>query len=135
MMQNIDTGLSSLIIVARHFGIPADIRQLERAYALEKGPIDSISILRAGQDLKLKVRRREGVAPARLATLPMPAIAKLKNGNYIVIIGMDGQKLGICDPLLRPEPIEAATSATVTGPENSRLEPSGKATWIMVLVD
>lgn len=106
-MQNIDTGLSSLIIVARHFGIPADIRQLERAYALEKGPIDSISILRAGQDLKLKVRRREGVAPARLATLPMPAIAKLKNGNYIVIIGTDGQKLGICDPLLRPEPIEA----------------------------
>ena len=69
MMQNIDTGLSSLIIVARHFGIPADIRQLERAYALEKGPIDSISILRAGQDLKLKVRRREGVAPARLAAL------------------------------------------------------------------
>lgn len=106
-MQNIDTGLSSLIIVARHFGIPADIRQLERAYALEKGPIDSISILRAGQDLKLKVRRLEGVAPARLSMLPLPAIAKLKNGNYIVIIGMDGQKLGICDPLLRPEPIEA----------------------------
>ena len=106
-MQNIDTGLSSLIIVARHFGIPADIRQLERAYALEKGPIDSISILRAGQDLKLKVRRREDVAPTRLAALPMPAIAKLKNGNYIVIIGTDGQKLGICDPLLRPEPIEA----------------------------
>lgn len=107
MMQNIDTGLSSLIIVAKHFGIPADIRQLERAYALEKGHIDSISILRAGQDLKLKVRRLEQVGPERLAALPLPAIAKLKNGNYIVIIGTDGQKLGICDPLLRPEPVEA----------------------------
>ena len=88
MMQNIDTGLSSLIIVARHFGIPADIRQLERAYALEKGPIDSISILRAGQDLLLARVTRRSVAALELqvgdacfAILKSVAIAKADVGH------------------------------------------------------
>lgn len=107
MMQTIDTGLSSLIIIAKHFGIPADIRQLERAYALEKGNIDTISILRAAKDLKLKVRQLIQVSPEKLGKLTLPAIAKLKNGNYIVIIGMHGEKIGIYDPLIRVEPIEA----------------------------
>ncbi len=35
--------------------------------------------------------------------------------------------------LASPGPIEAATSATVTGPGNWRCEPSGSVTWIMVL--
>lgn len=107
MMQTIDTGLGSLIIVAKHFGIPADIRQLERAYALEKGNIDSTSILRAAKDLKLKVRQLRNVTPTKLAALNFPAIAKLQNGNYIVIIGIDGEKMGIYDPSIRVEPIEA----------------------------
>ena len=81
-MQNVDTGLSSLIIVAKHFSIPADIRQLERAYALEKGVVDTTSILRAAKDLKLKVRKLDHVAPSRLTSLTFPAIAKLKNNNY-----------------------------------------------------
>src|SRR6185436_9815325 len=33
--------------------------------------------------------------------------------------------------LARPGPMEAATSATVTGPGNSRYEPSGSVIWIM----
>ena len=105
-MQNVDTGLSSLIIVAKHFSIPADIRQLERAYALEKGVVDTTSILRAAKDLKLKVRKLDHVAPSRLTALTFPAIAKLKNGNYIVVMGTDGKRMAICDPTIRPEPIE-----------------------------
>ena len=106
-MQRIDTGLSSLVFVANHFGIPADLRQLERAYSLEKGTVDTTSILRAAKDLKFKVRRLDGVSPGKLASMAFPAIARLKNGNYIAIIATDGKRIVIYDPSVRPEPIDA----------------------------
>jgi hypothetical protein len=34
--------------------------------------------------------------------------------------------------LAKPAPMDAATSATVTGAENSRREPSGRVMWIIV---
>lgn len=106
-MDRIDTGLSSLVFVAKHFGIPADLRQLERAYALEKGQVDTTSILRAAKELKLKVRNLTGVTKQKLLSMTFPAMARLKNGNYIVILATDGNKIALIDPAVRPEPIEA----------------------------
>lgn len=106
-MQRIDTGLACLAAVASHFSIPADIRQMERAYALEKGSVGSVEILRAARELKLKVRQYENVQPEKLANIPLPAIAKLKNGNYVVIVGQSENRLGIIDPTMRTEPLEA----------------------------
>ena len=40
-MAKIDTGLASLILVAKHYKITADMRQLERAYVLEEGSVDT----------------------------------------------------------------------------------------------
>ena len=106
-MRKIDTGLASLVRVASHFSIPADLHQLERAYALDKGNVNTVGLLRAAKDLKLKVRALENVSLPKLLKLPLPAIVRLKNGNYVVAFQSDGARLAIIDPMLRPEPIEA----------------------------
>ena len=107
MQTMIDTGLNSLIIIAKHFGIPSDIRQLERAYSLEKGTVDTVTILRAAKDLKLKVRKLDNVESSKFKVLNFPAIVRLKNENYVVVFGTDGERIAIIDPLLSPNIIEA----------------------------
>ena len=107
MQTMIDTGLNSLIIIAKHFGIPSDIRQLERAYSLEKGTVDTVTILRAAKNLKLKVRKLDNVESSKFKVLNFPAIVRLKNGNYVVVFGTDGERIAIIDPLLSPNIIEA----------------------------
>ena len=107
MQTMIDTGLNSLIIIAKHFGIPSDIRQLERAYSLEKGTVDTVTILRAAKDLKLKVRKLDNVESSKFKVLNFPAIVRLKNGNYVVVFGTDGERIAIIDPLLSANIIEA----------------------------
>ena len=104
-MENVDTGLSSLVIVAKHFGIPAELKQLERAYVLDKGKINTVSLLRAAKDLKLKVRHLEQIGLPKLNQINFPAIAVLNNGNYVVLVHLDGEKIAIIDPLVRMEPV------------------------------
>lgn len=99
-MQRMDTGLSSLVFAARHFGIPADLHQLERAYALDKGAVDTTALLRAARELKLKVRHLTEVRLEKLAAIPFPAIARLKNGNYIVVVGGHDRKIVLYDPMV-----------------------------------
>lgn len=107
MQTMIDTGLSSLIVIAKHFGIPSDFRQLERAYSLEKGTVDTVTILRAAKDLKLKVRKLDKVESSKFKVLTFPAIVKLNNGNYVVVFGTDGARIAIIDPLIDSNIIEA----------------------------
>lgn len=99
MQQRIDSGLACLVHIANHFSIPADIRQLERAYVLDAGSVDLMGIMRAAKDLKLKVRLLEGVVGEKLPGLPLPALLTLKNGNHIVVLRADREKAAIYDPL------------------------------------
>ena len=57
-----DTGLASLSVIAARYKIPIDMRQMERAYVTESGTVDTITILRAAKDLKLKARNYENVS-------------------------------------------------------------------------
>ena len=106
-MQQIDTGLASLVIVAKYHNIPAEMHQLERAYVLEAGAVDTTTLVRAARDLRLKVRAYENVTAQRLPQLVFPAIIRMKNGRYIVIMGMNEQHMVICDPTYSPQPLEA----------------------------
>ena len=47
MAKQVDTGLMALVTISKHFNIPADYRQLERAYVLEEGTVDTVTIVRA----------------------------------------------------------------------------------------
>jgi len=98
-MQNRDSGLYCLVRIAAHFGIPADIHQLERAYIFDKTALGTTEVLGAAADLKLKARLFEKAAPERLLHMPLPAVAQLTNGNFVVILRADSNKLAIYDPL------------------------------------
>lgn len=102
-MQKIDTGLHSLVFVVKHFGLPADVHQLERAYSLEKGNMDTTSILRAAKDMKLKVR---ALFPKALTGLVFPAMAKLKNGQYIVLLSAQADSVVLYDPQAGTAPLQ-----------------------------
>lgn len=92
-----DTGLKSLVTAAKFFGIPADEQQLRRAYAIGSGGMDKLTLLRAAKELGLKSRLIH-TSPERLARLPIPAIAILKSGEFIVIGRSEADKVHIMDP-------------------------------------
>lgn len=93
-----DTGLSSLAIVARFHGLPADAGQLRHRFAPPGGAFGAEDLLRAARHLGLKAREI-ATRPGRLARTPLPAIARHKDGHYFVLAGLDGDKVLIQDPL------------------------------------
>ncbi len=105
-MTKIDTGLACLILIAKHYKITADMRQLERAYVLEEGSVDTTTLVRAGRDLKLKVRASQA-GFEQLKDIPCPAILSMKGGRYIVLHGFRDGKMFITDPMAG-ESVQAA---------------------------
>ncbi|MBI5460738.1 MAG: type I secretion system permease/ATPase [Gammaproteobacteria bacterium] len=94
----IDTGLLSLVLVARFFGLPADAGQLRHRFAPPGKGIGTPEILRAARHLGLKAR--DVVSPYdRLTKTPLPAIAQHKDGHYFVLAKIEGDKVLIQDPL------------------------------------
>ena len=105
----IDTALVCLVTAAKILGIPADEQQLRRAYALGPSGMDSVTLLRAAQDLGLKARL---VRPDqdRFARLPIPSIAILRNGNYVVVGRSRENTVTLIDPYKsRPFSLAQAT--------------------------
>ena len=103
-MQTVDSGLKCLVAIAEHFGIPADLRQLERAYIVDKKNVDTVGVMRAAKDLKLRVRLLESVLPEKMGGIPLPAILPLKNGSYIVLLKLNAEKALVYDPLTNKPP-------------------------------
>ena len=72
IVNGIDTGLACLVAIAKYYNIPADYRQLERAYVLTEGSVDFMTLVRAARDLKLKARKYDGLKEADLDRLVYP---------------------------------------------------------------
>jgi subfamily B ATP-binding cassette protein HlyB/CyaB len=107
--QQIDTGLRSLVVLSHYFKMPVELSQLERACVVKPGVVDDVTILRAAKLMHLKARRLQGLSREQVMSLPMPAMLKMKQGNYLVLRGMTGQRgkqeLVIHDTRLRMEPV------------------------------
>lgn len=99
MVITIDTALACLVQIAGHFSIPADMRQLERAYIMDEHPVDTVTLLLASKDLGLKSRSFQGIDAAHLARMPLPAICRLKTGTYAVVYAVNGEQVVFYDPL------------------------------------
>jgi ATP-binding cassette, subfamily B, bacterial HlyB/CyaB len=95
--QNIDTGLTCLLMLARYFGIPADPHQLRHEFSVSGKLFGDMEILRAAKRLGLKMGKR-ATTWARLSTLCQPAIAQYKDGNYVVLARAEGDKILVHDP-------------------------------------
>lgn len=101
-MAKIDTALACLVQIARHFSIPADYHQLERAYIVDDHGVDSVALLQATKDIGLKARQFSGITAEHLVRMPLPAVCRMKQGNYYVVIGGNEKEILFYDPL-RPQ--------------------------------
>lgn len=93
-----DTGLTCLALVARFFGVAADIDQLRHQFARSKEPVTPDSLIRAGRHLGLKARRVSSEW-GKLEKTPLPALAQHKDGHWVVLAKVDVQRVLIQDPL------------------------------------
>ena len=75
------SGINTLVLLARFHGIGVDPEQIRHRYGTQIGIPE---ILRCAKEVGLKARERK-VTWDDLATLPMPAIAALRDGNFMLL--------------------------------------------------
>lgn len=96
--QNLpDSGLMCLVTAARLLGIPADYQQLKRAFLVDDAPANAVILLRAAKEIGLKAKQTDTIL-GKLPKLSLPVIAVLNNGQYIVIVKADEQRVLVFDP-------------------------------------
>jgi subfamily B ATP-binding cassette protein HlyB/CyaB len=100
--RRVDTALECLVVAARMLGISVEREQLRRGYVVSADGMDALTLMRAAKELSLKARL---IQPEQtvFAKLPLPAIAILKNGQFVIVAQTDGAKVAIIDPL-QPRP-------------------------------
>lgn len=90
--KELDSGLHCLVLVANYYGIPADEMQLRHNMAMQGKKYMTDDLQRAAKSLKLKakvVNEKKG----SLHRLTLPAIVKLKTGEYSVVAKADENKV------------------------------------------
>jgi len=113
-----DTGLVSLVLVARFFGVAAETEQLRHRFARSQEPVSSNDLVRAARHLGLKARQVSSHWK-KLEKTPLPALAQHADGRWIVIAKADTDRVLVHDPLesrpltLPREIFESAWSGTL----------------------
>ncbi len=93
--QSVDPGLYVLVSMLRFHGIGADPEQIRHRFG---GTAIGISeILRCAKELGLKARLRTTAWP-RLATTPLPAIAALRDGTFMLLAKVGDDKIIVQSP-------------------------------------
>lgn len=92
-MLHRDTGLETLAYLTRWFGLPADEKQLVRAYAMTRDTVPSEILLRAASDLGLKARLLKDIREDELFKMPMPLLMHTKEGAWLAALGAN-QEMG-----------------------------------------
>src|SRR5438093_801012 len=88
----VDTGLLSLLLLARYHGLAVDPEQLRHQFGGNGRPLSESALLRAAKSLGFKA----GAVPGdwvRLAATPLPAIARLTDGRYLILAKADAEKV------------------------------------------
>ncbi len=94
----IDTGLISLLMMARFHNIAASPEQLVHEFVVSGERFDKPQILLAAKKIGLKAKLIK-TRCERLVFSPLPAIAVDKNGHFFIIAKIDKQQVLIHDPL------------------------------------
>ncbi len=99
----VDTGLTCLIMLARFHSLAVDGEQIAHEFRQPGHPFGNSEILLAGKKLGL-VCKPVKTQIERLASTPLPAMARDKDGSYFIIAKTEGDKFLIHDPRVeRPE--------------------------------
>ncbi|MBK9327635.1 MAG: type I secretion system permease/ATPase [Hydrogenophilales bacterium] len=92
----LDPGLTCLIMLARFHGVAAEPAQLAHEFG-EGGPFGITQILLAARKLGLKAKAVRA-ASARLAAMPLPALALGRQGGFFILARVDEDQALIHDP-------------------------------------
>mgnify|MGYP002401309248 FL=1 len=87
-----DTGLICLLILARFHDLPANGSQLQHLFTQSGQALSETDLLRAAKHVGLKA----GVVQTKwdkLSGMPLPAMAKLVDGRYLVVAKVQGEKV------------------------------------------
>src|SRR5690606_4681919 len=108
-MDIIHTILQCLALVARHHGVDLSPERLMHDYAIGDEPVSVPRLLRIAQDAGFRAKHST-LSWQELQRLGQayPVLAKLENGNWVIIAGMqgtpDGPVVRVLDPLAhKPE--------------------------------
>lgn len=98
----VDTGLACLISVLRFLQVPADAAQLKHQLGRGEEPFGADEIVRAAKLVKVKARK---VSPRfeKLDYLPLPAVAELKDGTFMLLARASDGKVLVQSPV-EPKP-------------------------------
>jgi subfamily B ATP-binding cassette protein HlyB/CyaB len=93
----VDTGLASLCLIARFFGVPAEPAELARRHLPGSSGASAEDLVRIARKLGLKARL---VATRwdRLGKTPLPAIAEDRDGAFVVVTRFIDNKLLVQRP-------------------------------------
>jgi subfamily B ATP-binding cassette protein HlyB/CyaB len=96
----LDAGLRALCGIAAFYRIAADPAQLSRELALHGRHAGEADIVRAATMIGLKARHVTSASRKRLATIPTPAIVRMKDGAFQVLGGRNPSGLyRLVDPI------------------------------------
>jgi ATP-binding cassette, subfamily B, bacterial HlyB/CyaB len=93
-----DTGLECLAVVARLYGLAADIGKLRHEFSRSDKRLDASDLVRAARHTGLKARAVQSNW-RRLRSTPLPAIACRKDGHFLVLARLIDGKVLVHDPL------------------------------------
>lgn len=97
------SGLHALCGIAAYYRIASDPAYLRRELALDNKAVGIDDILRGAKIIGLKARRIDRLDGARIATLPVPAILRLRDGSFVVLGGGRDGQYRIVDPISRAD--------------------------------
>ena len=91
-----ESGLGALVLLLRFHGIGADPEQIRHRFGADIGVSE---MLRCGKELGLKARSYLSTWP-RLAKTPLPGIAALRDGSFLLLGKVGEDQLLVQNPLL-----------------------------------
>ncbi len=93
-----DAGLLCLLLIARFYDLPADGVQLRHQFGKAGCPFSDRDLLRAAKHLGLKAGLVQ-TEWTKLTGTPLPALAKRRDGRYVVLAKVEADKVLVQDPL------------------------------------
>ncbi len=93
-----DSGIYCMVLLARFHQLPADPTQLQHEFGSAGQSLTSNDLLRCARHLHLKARHCKQLPEHKLATVPLPAIARQKDGQYVVLASYANDKVLVHDP-------------------------------------
>jgi len=92
-----DSGAACLVLLLRFFGMPGDVESIRHEFGQSATPLETQDIIRAARKIGLKSRPIKSNWD-RLQKTSLPAIAKLKDGKFIILGQIAEDKVLVQEP-------------------------------------